>query len=290
LILVSTGNLQCSHCANIYPRIEGIWRFLLPSQQAQYQSFLDAYHLIRRGDGWERQDDDYYLALPDTTQDDPQASIWKIRRRTFSILQKHLIPGTDLWALDLGAGNCWLSRHLAQAGYRVLALDVNVEGKDGLNGGDVYLKRGICTFLRAQASMDCLPVRDAQIALCVISGAFHYVNIRETIKSVHMALKPGGQLIIIDSPVYDERKSGMQMRQEQLADFKSKYNAEGEATGGAGYLVLNEMPVALTQAGFKTSVHWPDRPGSRLIRSVINQMTGHRQTASFPVFTSTKIG
>src|SRR5947209_3563526 len=75
------GDLACPICEKCYPKIDGIWRFFLPSQQTRYQPFLDNYRVIRQGDGWERQDDNYYLNLPNIHRDDPQASIWKIRQR-----------------------------------------------------------------------------------------------------------------------------------------------------------------------------------------------------------------
>lgn len=288
LTLEPTGDLICSRCGRAYPRLDGIWRFLLPDQQARYQAFLDTYRVIRRGDGWERYDDAYYLNLPEVSRDDPQAPIWNIRRRTFDILKKRLIYDPQSWVLDLGAGNCWLSRHLALADYHVLALDVNVEGRDGLAGGEVYLSRKICSFLRGQASMDCLPVRDEQIALCVISGALHYVHVQKTLQSVFRVLKRGGQLIVMDSPVYHHRPSGLQMRQEQLARFKSQYGLDEVPTQGAGYLVLDEMLSLLKQVGFSPSVCWPNHLGSRIAHRIIEQTTRRRETACFPVFVNTK--
>ena len=286
----ANGDLVCFDCDNCFPQIDRIWRFMLPPQHARYQSFLDAYHIIRNGDGWERQDDAYYLNLPNVAPDDPQASVWMTRKRTFGILQGHLALNSHSWAIDLGAGNCWLSYHLAQAGYNVLALDCNAEGRDGLSGGDVYLNQGNYFFLRGQASIDCLPIHNERIALCVISGALHYVNVQETLAQVFRVLKPQGQLIIMDSPVFEDAASGRQMRREQLAYFDLQYNVAEVYTEGTGYLVLDEMLKALSQAGFTSRVRWPNRPGSRQVRKVVNHLTGHRQTASFPLFVSTKAG
>src|SRR5260221_195981 len=103
-----------------------------------------------------RRDDAYYLNLPEVPSNDPQAQIWRLRRRTFAILTGYVMHtlkhNSERWALDLGAGNCWLSYRLALSGYHVLALDVNVEGQDGLSGGEVFLRSGGSSFLRGQAS------------------------------------------------------------------------------------------------------------------------------------------
>jgi len=283
------GNLVCLRCDQRYPQVEGIWRFLLPSQSARYQPFLDNYRVIRQGDGWERQEDNYYLNLPNVPPDDPQAPIWKIRQRTFGILRDYLTHPAASWALDLGAGNCWLSHHLALMGYRVLALDINVEGRDGLCGGALYLSQGDCFFQRGQASIDCLPISNEQITLCIINGAVHYVNLQATLENVFMALKPRGQLIIMDSPVFDDRLSGMQMRQEQLAYFDVQYSVTGASTEGPGFLVLDEVLSTLKAVGFSTQVRWPDRPGARKFRKIANRLSKHRQTACFPIFINTKL-
>jgi len=99
--------MTCNGCGREYPRIDGIWRFLLPQQAAQYQPFLDAYQRIRQGGGWDRQADDYYLSLPVVARDDPLAYIWRIRARTFGRLRAML----DRWGTaDRGwATGCWRS-------------------------------------------------------------------------------------------------------------------------------------------------------------------------------------
>jgi len=226
--------------------------------------------------------------LPNVPDDDPHADIWRLRRRTFGILMKHLMIDRQAWALDLGAGNCWLSHHLALAGYRVLALDINVEGQDSLSGGRVYLEKAENGFLRGQASMEHLPVHDGCMTLCVVSAACHYVNVSAVLKSVFDVLRPGGKLIIMDSPVYRDNASGMQMMQKQLARFKSQYGLDEVPVEGTGYLVFDEIVAALNRAGFRTTIHWPERPGALFLRRLLRPTSMHREQARFPLFVGTK--
>ncbi len=283
--------LTCSGCGRAYPQIDGIWRFLLPEQAAQYQPFLDAYQRIRQGGGWDRQEDDYYLKLPVVARNDPQAQIWRIRARTFGRLRAMLDRWETAdrgWALDLGAGNCWLSHHLARMGYRVLALDLNVEGRDGLRGGQVYLDKGGVMFVRGQASMDCLPVQDGAISLCVISAALHYAKPDRVLAGIYQALKPGGRLIVMDSPVYQDAASGDQMMQEQRARFKATFGIDDPHTSGNGYLVLDEIIAAFERAGFRVNVRWPERFGSRYLRRLLRRTNLNREEARFPLFVGIK--
>ncbi|MCC7447621.1 MAG: methyltransferase domain-containing protein [Anaerolineae bacterium] len=290
-LTLRTDRLTCNGCWRIYSQIDSIWRFLLPEQTAQYQPFLDAYQRIRQGGGWDRQDDDYYLKLPIVARDDPLAHIWRIRARTFGRLRAMLDQWgtTDRgWALDLGAGNCWLSCHLARLGYRVLALDLNVEGRDGLRGGQVYWDKGGVTFVRGQSSMDCLPVQDRSISLCVISAALHYAKPDQVLASVYRALTPDGRLVVMDSPVYQSAASGDQMMQEQRARFKAQCGIDELQTTGKGYLVLDTTIAAFEQTGFRVDVQWIERFGSRYVHRLIRQANRKREEARFPLFIGTK--
>lgn len=291
LSAVSSGGLICNNCQRTYPLTDGIWRFLLPDQTQRNVLFLEVYRRLRQGDGWERRDDSYYLNLPDVPPGDTQAQIWRLRRRTLAIMKRTVLDTLDhqsaRWALDLGAGNCWLSHHLALAGYQVLALDVNVEGQDGLSGGEVFLRSGGSSFLRAQASTDILPVRDGQIDVAIISAAFHYVDPQATLKSVYNALKPGGCLVIMDSPVYSKRDSGLLMMQEQLSRLKTQYGIDQIPVAGEGFLVLDDILAMLTSCGFRAEVHWPDNPIRYRLRTILKPTP--RENARFPVLVATRL-
>lgn len=287
-VTTSTKYLVCPCCGRVFPREDGIWRFLLPEQQAQYQPFLNAYPIIRHGDGWERSDDAYYLNLPDVPMDDPQALIWKIRRWTFQILKTYCKQRYSGWIADLGAGNCWLSHHLALEGHRVLALDIQAKNRDGLSGGSIYINQGGSSFIRVQASMERLPVVAERMAVCIIDGAFHYVNAAATLKCAYSVLEPGGQLLIADSPVYTDRASGEQMMDEQLDRFDKEYGLKSIPLDGRGYLVLDEVTSELRSAGFKVSVRWPELPGTRLFRKLSGRTLGYREEARFPVIIGSK--
>src|SRR5205809_410742 len=148
--------VACRQCGATYRRVSGIWRMLTPEQQVWYSSFISSYTTLREREGWVR-DESYYLALPNVPPGDSAEFIWRIRRRSLSALERVIPPGEGKWALDLGAGSGWLSRYLAKWGYNTVAVDLNVEGADGLEGASVYMEHDHIWLARVQASMDALP-------------------------------------------------------------------------------------------------------------------------------------
>jgi len=165
---------HCLECRTAYPRIDGIWRMLTRTEQEQYRSFLEGYPLLRQREGWER-DEAYFLSLPYVPQNDPAAFVWGIRKRSLAVLD-HLLAeeearrkGTDFnsWALDLGAGNGWLSRQLTQWCYRTVALDLTVAGLDSLAGAKLYMEHDGIWLGRVQASMSRPPFAGGTFALCI---------------------------------------------------------------------------------------------------------------------------
>jgi ubiquinone/menaquinone biosynthesis C-methylase UbiE len=133
---------------------------------------------------------DYYLQKP----------FWSLSE-TGALLQRfgRLMGGLDLRAgmtvLDFGAGSCWTSRWLTQAGLRVIALDVS---KTALEmGRELYRRQPILgnkpepQFLLFDGHRIELP--DESVDRIVCFDAFHHVpNPDEVLRELARVLKPGG--------------------------------------------------------------------------------------------------
>lgn len=285
----AAGPVRCSSCSRQYRYQNGIWRFLLPEQADYYRPFLETYHPARQADGWEQANENYYLALPEVARDGPHSVIWRIRRRSYTRLMKIAGPGQGHYALDLGAGCGWLSRRLAEAGWRTLALDLNVEGHDGLEGGEIYLQKAGISFARMQASMTDLPLQDNSLALCVANGSFHYSPPELTLPEIYRALVPGGCLVICDSPVYSQAAAGQAMVAGLVVQLQAKSGVQVVWPGGSGYLLLDETLAQLQKCGFKVKLEWLERPWNvmgRLARRILHPQA--RQHARFPLFVAYK--
>jgi SAM-dependent methyltransferase len=282
---------RCETCKDGWPRVAGVWRMLTGAQQTEYGRFIESYRQLRRAEGWERPAE-YFLNLPNVAAGDPVEAIWRIRRRSFGQVGRLAGPGRGRWALDLGAGNGWLARYLARWGYRPVALDLNPTAPEGLEGGQLYLDHDAVWFGRVHESMDHLPFADSTFALCTVSGALHYADLRATLQGIWRVLAPGGLLIISDSPVYTQPAAGQTMAGEQRARAKRYLGQEpAPLPGGAGFLSQTGLLADLRQLGFETEAISIEHPLGRLRRRV-RRVTrpGGREEARFPVIAARKPG
>lgn len=291
---------RCGQCGACYPRLEGIWRMLTEQERRQYQPFMEGYPAIRQREGWKR-DEAYYLSLPYVLPGDPTSFVWRIRRRSLSVLdrvlqheQAHIrdVEHTKrtLWALDLGAGNGWLSRYLTSCGYRTVALDLIAAGLDSLAGIRLHTSHDHTWIGRVQASMSKLPLCDETFALCTISGALHYADSEATLAEARRVLTPGGLLVITDSPVYSNSGAGVAMASERRRRIKALLGEEPpQLPGGQNFLVKDKLVAQMRTIGFQVSVIPTERVLGKLKRLVKRWLKpGAREEARFPVIVGRK--
>lgn len=284
---------RCVECGAPYRCIEGIWRMLTTEQREQYRSFLQGYPALRQREGWEREEA-YYLALPDVPPGDPTAFVWSIRRRSLSVLDQLLAKeaneSVDRWALDLGAGNGWLARHLSRRGYRVIALDLTLGGLDSLSGARLYIEHDNTWLGRVQASMSRLPLANSAFSLCTISAALHYADTEQTLREVYRVLAPDGLLVISDSPVYGSAQAGAAMAAEREARIAALLpGGSPRLPGGQNFLVETELLEQMQHIGFGTQVIPIERTLGSLKRSLLRAIKpGRREEARFPVIVGRK--
>jgi SAM-dependent methyltransferase len=288
LRLAGEGRATCADCSAGYAQAGGIWRLLTAAERRRYAPFLESYRPLRQGDGWERADPGYYLRLPYVPPGDPTAGIWRIRRRSLARLERIAGPGAGRWALDLGAGNGWLSRRLTERGFAVIALDLNVGGADSLEGAQVFLDHG-AWFGRVQASMDRLPLAAGAFALCTCSGALHYADLPATLAEIARVLEPGGLFVCTDSPVYTDPAAGAAMVAEQQARLRTAFGRDPHWPGGRGFLVAGALVDAMRQAGFAVQMFANEHPLGPLRHRVSRlRHPGGREQARFPVVVGRK--
>lgn len=293
LVLDGPSSAKCTECGERFHRVDGIWRMLTEQQRARFASFLESYPLQRTREGWAREDG-YYLHLPDVAHEDPTAQVWRIRRRSLRLLEAQLRrqfgAGRTGWALDLGAGNCWLARRLARLDFSTVALDLNVEGSDSLSTGQLYIEHDKMWFDRVQASMDSLPFGNEMFDLCTVSAALYYSDVRMTLREVYRALRPYGMLYISDSPVYSNSVPGVVMAKEQRMRLSRVLGHEpADLPGGQGFLVESELRTQLQETGFVVRVLSVEHPLGHVRRRIRRLLRARkREEAKFPVFVGIK--
>lgn len=247
--------LRCTREGVEYSRVEGIWRFLMPGRLAAFQQFIHEYETVRQGEGRGSPDPAYYRALPFRDLSGLRPADWRIRACSYRMLEQRVLAPLEasthraLTALDLGAGNGWLSYRLAQRGHVVAAVDLLTNPHDGLGAFIHYDAR----FTPVQAEFDRLPFTDEQVDLVIYNASLHYSpNYAQTLNEARRVLRPGGRLIILDTPVYHTAASGLAMVREREAAFERQYGFASNALSSQNFLTYRE----LDELGAGLKMHW----------------------------------
>lgn len=280
--------LTCPNDNLVFSQVDGIWQFLLPERAAHLRQFMQEYETVRQAEGWGGPDPAYYRALPFGDSNGRYAHIWRIRAKSYQALQKHLLPPNtpSQRILDLGAGNGWLAYRLAQAGHSVAAVDLLVNQVDGLGTHPYY----DAAYLPLQAEFDRLPLADSQADLAIFNGAFHYATDYErTLRETLRLLRPGGHFVIMDSPLYQNGRSGQQMVQEREETFAAQYGFRGNALPNENYLTYQR----LEQMAVTLSLRWrfiqPYYGLRWAIRPWLAHLRGHREPATFQLIVGQRL-
>jgi SAM-dependent methyltransferase len=230
-------SVVCTRCQRFYCKGDGIWRFLNPATEDAIAPFLQQYRLVRKQEGRHDLTDADYRNLPSVAPTDPHAREWAIRRETYHHLLRHVLaagqqPST---ILDLGAGNGWLSHRLAALGHQLVAVDVSVDDRDGLG----VVRRCSTEVVTMQADFDALPLAPSQFDVVLFNGSLHYAgNPGRTLAGAHQLLRPGGTLVVMDSPIFHEDVDGVAMIADTVHRFAEQYGLQNIIRQGRGYLTF----------------------------------------------------
>jgi SAM-dependent methyltransferase len=287
----------CSYCgALLEPRGAGLFcpaeerwfasagpvHRLLPSERRQQiQPFLELYQRVRRDEGWRAMP-----GLPEVPDDHPHAGIWRRRARSFrfgsALLRARLGPGP--WdVLEVGAGCCWASARLLAAGHRVTAIDVNLDPEDGLLAAD-RLVREPGRLPRAEAEMDAVPLPAFSFDVVLATGALHYARRpARTLIELRRVTRPGGLLLVLDSPVYRRRRDGRSMVKARVRDHRRRFAGADAGELQSSFFVYRQLRPLFARAGWRLEIHgWPG-PAREWLRDRIELMRHGRRTARFPM-------
>lgn len=246
------------------------------AELAEWQSFIEAYEQVRRDEQWGGDD----LDLPFKPK--RHHHIWGIRQRTFRVVQAIAEGSPKGFALDVGAGNCWMTRHLDSWGFDAIAVDINTSENDGLRAGQKYIDTG-SRFLRVRSPMQSLPFASSTIRLLVTSASFHYVDdFRAALHEFTRVLTPGGRIVIADTPVYERESDGQRMVAERVKEFQRKYSMPEALASRAKFITLAQLKPAADslRLDLRQNHVWP---GLRRRLEVVRGRFAGQRLAEFPV-------
>jgi len=289
---INSTECICPTGEHYYEKQDGVWRLLRPERSDYFDRFIHEYRAIREAEGRWSRSADYYRQLPFKDVSGKFSRDWRIRSKSFvAFREKVLQPmradkGHSLAILDLGAGNGWFSYRVQELGHVPVAVDLATDDLDGLAASKHYPQSFECV----QAEFDTLPFSGEQFDLAVFNASWHYSeNYETTLQEAFRVLKPDGQVVILDSPVYRDRGSGEQMAAERNAAFQEKFGIASDSIQSENYLTfqcLNDLAAALSLRWKKISlfynIKWHLKP-------VWAKLRGHREPAKFMLFVGEKL-
>ncbi len=269
---------------------KGIWIALTQERQEHFRQFISDYQHVRAAEGRGSNDAAYYLALPFRDLSGRNQQQWQIRARTYRFLEEHLLRQMEavmptLDVLDLGAGNGWLDYRLALRGHRPVAVDLLINNFDGLGAATHYLERLSAMFPRFQAEFTRLPFCNAQFDCAIFNASFHYAeDYEETLGEIIRCVRPGGWIVIADSPWYPGDDSGWQMLEERRQHFVRQYGFASNSINSLGYLTDARLQALARRFALDWQVHRPYYGMRWSLRPYLARWKKQRRPSEFRIY------
>jgi SAM-dependent methyltransferase len=173
---------------------------------------------------------------------------------------------------------------MAVQGYRPCGVDINDDPDDGLRAVRHYPR----SWPAILSSFDNLPFPDASVDVAVYNGSFHYSESQaKTLEEAARILRPGGQIIIMDSPIYSDPSSGQKMMGERARYHQDTFNYTSEIEV-SGFLTWQGVRGLAAQHGLALSVMRPWYGLKWFLRPLKHRLRGARQPANFSLLVFTK--
>ena len=250
---------------------------------AARQQFLKEYAIIRQAEGRGSDDPSYYRALP--AADSPQ---WRIRARSYRYFERRVLDPIErslarpLEILDLGAGNGWMSNKLAGRGHKAIALDIFCDPLDGLRA----LRHYGTSVTGVAAEFDVLPFENQSFDVAIFNSSFHYSrDYQATLAEVRRCLRPGGVVVIIDTPLYRRPEHGERMREERRRFFEKTYGFRSDALGSIEYLDRETLGRLSRELDLKLTCRRPWYGWRWALRPLRARLRGERPPSQFVILT-----
>ena len=282
------GPIPCRACSAAFVQDKGIWLALRQDRRRYFRRFMQDYEIVRRAEGRGSEDPAFYLSLPYRDRTNRHSWPWAIRARTYRYIERKILPtisGKPLSILDLGAGNGWLSYRLASLGHRPIAIDLQTNVFDGLGAAVHYHGVLPTVFPRFQAEIDRLPFETGQFDCAIFNASFHYSeNYDLTLAEAIRCLRPGGTVVIADSPCYQRENSGQQMVEERRSLFQKRFGLSSDSLACREYITKERLLALETTHHLKWATHdvwyglrWACRP-------LVAKLKRRREPSQFRIY------
>lgn len=216
---------------------DGVWDFVDPSRRAAVDTFARDYAAVRAAEQRTPLTPSAVQALPYRDLSGELEEMWTERAASFDRLLARL-PAAFGTMADLGAGCGWLAARLAAAGWSAAAVDITVDGGDGLATARWHPEE----LLLIRAEMDRLPFGSSSLDLVVFNASLHYApNVVDTLGEAVRVAKPGGLIVVMDSPVFEDPAAGEAMVSEFAAALVTGHEVQPAAHFGPGFVTEADL-------------------------------------------------
>jgi SAM-dependent methyltransferase len=249
------------------------------------------YESIRNAEGRGSSKPEYYLALPFEDTTGFNSGQWAIRARSFQVIEREIVSplvrshGRPLRILDLGAGNCWMSFRLALQGHLPVAVDLQINDQDGLGAAVHYSSRIQPLFPRIRSEVDRLPFPSLSFDLVIFDASFHYSeDYGRTFAEALRCIRPGGSIVIADTPWYAEEESGKRMVKEKHQRFKEVYGFPSDSIPSLEFLTPDRIHRLQEEFQLKWRTIKPFYGIQWHLRPVKAMLEGRRPPSQFRIY------
>jgi ubiquinone/menaquinone biosynthesis C-methylase UbiE len=190
--------------------------------------FEERYIALRSKEQWLSSDEELAV-LPAVSPSHPHYREWNIRQRSAQKLVQYLqIKQTPLRILEAGCGNGWLAHLLAGVpGCTVTGIDIN--NTELLQAKRVFGKQANLIFSTGDIRQGI--VKKARYDIIIFAASIQYFQwLGEIVHAAFDVLAPGGEVHILDSPVYypgekkeAEDRSAAYFRQQGFPEMTEHY-------------------------------------------------------------------
>jgi SAM-dependent methyltransferase len=267
-------NCRCGFRPSI---ADGIVDMTTAEQRAFYDPLVADYEKRRAEQHWGGED----LDLPEGPIG--HRDYWAFRSCSFraleQVVRKRRSGGQ---ALDAGAGNCWLTRHIDRWGFDATALDINDGPRDGLRAGSGYITHGD-HFDRVRGTMTDLPFADRSFDLVIAANSLHWSpDLTRSIAEFRRVLKPGGTGVVVDTPWFEKASQGNRRIRDRVEDLIDEEGLVPPESGKAPFLHRAGFDEATRNSGLSYHLQRVFFSPGRILET-LNARFYQRALASFPI-------
>jgi SAM-dependent methyltransferase len=286
-----SGVRVCATCVSTTHLRDGIWCALPPQRVDHFRKFIAEYEFIRAAEGRGSTQAEYYLSLPYKDLSGRNSYQWAIRAHTFQTIKNRILKPLarlhrrPLKILDLGAGNGWMSYCLALQGHLPVAVDLVINDLDGLGAAIHYRTQLRSLFPRIQAELDRLPLASSRFDVAIFNASFHYSeDYQRTLAEAVRCTRPGGSVVIADTPWYEEEDSGQRMVAEKHERFAAMYGFPSDSVRSLEYLTPDRLNRLEASFGLKWSCIRPFYGVRWALRPLRAKLKGRRPPSQFHIY------